>query len=381
MTVAARLRCLGSVILFAFQLAVLGGCGSNSGAKFCSGTCVAPTEFVYATELNDISSFSLSAVGIPTLLENQSGPNSSEGIVVDSSGKYLYVSDFANSNVDAFAINVSGGLTGIAGSPFSAGSSVGGIAVDPATKFLYVTLLNTAQVAGFSINSNGALSPISSSPFAAGDTPFQAVVDPTGMFLYVSNLNDSMGGISAYTIDPTSGALTAVAGSPFPTQANFPGPHGLAIGAGGKFLYVGMSGTVNANHVVSAFSIDRATGKLAQLAGSPFPTGNDPQGVATDPSGRFLFTANAVDSTVSAFTIDATSGGLTAVASSPFALQSAPNGLAVDPTGGYLLVASSGNNGLSVFSVTATSGVLSPIAGSPFSTGQGLSGVTVAKPH
>jgi 6-phosphogluconolactonase len=380
MTVAARLRVLGSVILFSFLLAVLGGCGSNSGAKFCSGTCVAPTEFVYGTALNDISSFSLSAVGIPTLSGNQSGPNSSEGIVVDSSGKYLYVSDFANSNVDAFAINASGGLTGIAGTPVPAGSSVGGIAVDPATKFLYVTLVNTAQVAGFSINSNGALTPIPNSPFPAGNTPFQAVVDPTGTFLYVSNLNDSMGGISAHKIDPVSGALNAVAGSPFPTQANFPGPNGLAIGAGGKFLYVGMSGTVNANDVVSAFSIDPATGALTQLAGSPFPTGNDPQGVTTDPSGKFLFTANAGDSTVSAFTIDATSGGLTAVGS-PFVLQGAPDGLAVDPTGGFLLVANSGNNGLSVFSINATSGVLSPITGSPFSTGQGLSRVAVAKPH
>jgi 6-phosphogluconolactonase len=380
MTVAARLRGLGSVILFSFPLAVLGGCGSNSGAKFCSGTCTVPTEFVYATELNDISSFSLSAVGIPTLLGNRAGPNSSEGIVVDASGKYLYASDFANSNVDAFAINASGGLTGIAGSPFSAGSSVGGIAVDPATKFLYVTLVNAAQVAGFSINSNGALTPIPNSPFPAGNTPFQAVVDPAGAFLYVSNLNDSMGGISAYTIDPVSGALTVVAGSPFPTQANFPGPHGLAIGAGGKFLYVGMSGSVNANDVVSAFSIDSATGALTQLAGSPFPTGNDPQGVATDPAGKFLFTANAGDSTVSAFTIDAGSGGLTVVGS-PVALQGAPDGLAVDPTGGFLLVTTSGNNGLAVFSVNPSSGVLTPISGSPFSTGQGLSGVAVAKPH
>jgi len=380
MTVAARLRCLGSVILFSFLLAVLGGCGTSSGTKLCSGTCTAPTEFVYATEPNDISSFSLSAVGIPTLLGNQSGPNSSQGILVDPSEKYLYVSDFANSSVDAFAINPSGGLTGIVKSPFSAGSPPGGIAVDPATKFLYVTLVNTAQVAGFTINSNGALTPIPNSPFPAGNTPFQAVVDPTGTFLYVSNLNDSMGGISAYMIDPASGALTAVAGSPFPTQANFPGPHGLAIGAGGKFLYVGMSGSVNANHVVSAFSIDPATGKLTQLAGSPFPTGNDPQGVATDPTGKFLFTANAGDNTVSAFTIDATSGGLTAVGS-PFALQGAPDGLAVDPTGGFLLVATSGNNGLAVFSVNLTSGVLTPISGSPFSTGQGLSGVAVAKPH
>lgn len=378
MRMGRRLSCSSSVVLF-FLLAVLGGCGGKSGTKACFGSCGAgPGEFLYATDLNDISSFSLSAGGTPTLLGSQSGPNSTLGIVADPSGKYLYVSDFANGNVDAFAISASGGLTAITNSPFSVGSSVGGIAVDLGTKFLYVTLVNTAQVAGFSIDSTGALTPIPNSPFPAGNTPFQAIVDPTGKFLYVSNLNDPMGAISAYTIDSTSGALTPVANSPFPTQANFPGPNGLAFGGGGKFLYVSMSGTVNWNNVVSGFSIDPSTGALTQLANSPFPTGNNPQRVATDPSGKFLFTANAQDSTVSGFTIDSTSGDLSAVANSPVALQGAPAGLVVDPTGGFLFVANSGTSGLSVFSVNASSGVLSPIAGSPFATSQGLTGVTVA---
>jgi DNA-binding beta-propeller fold protein YncE len=346
----------------------------------CFTNCTTPPlEFLYATELNDISSFSLSTAGTPTSTGNQAGPNSSQNIVADPSGKYLYVSDPANGNVDAFAIGAGGGLTAVQGSPFSAGSFTGGIAVDPATKFLYVTLVNTQEVAGFAINSNGGLTAVPNSPFPAGNTPFRAIVDPTGTFLYVSNLNDSRGGISAYTIDSTSGALTAIAGSPFSTQANFPGPNGLAIGGGGAFLYVGMSGSANSNNVISAFSIDPSTGKLTQLANSPFPTGNDPQGIATDPAGKFLFTANSQDSTVSAFTVDGTTGNLTQAANSPFALQGAPEGLAVDPEGGFLFVANSGNNGLSVFSVSASSGVAA-ITGSPFPTGQGLSGVAVAKP-
>jgi 6-phosphogluconolactonase len=381
MTVAWRLRCFGTMILFS-MLAVVAGCGPKSPTKACFGTCTAPAEFLYATALNQISSFSFSAVGVPTSLGSQAGPNSSLGIVADASGKYLYVSDFAN-GIDGFAINsTSGGLTAVPGSPFLTGSSVGGIAVDPSTKFLYVALLNNSQVAGFTINSStGALTPMLQSPFAAGNTPFQAVVDPSGKFLYVSNLNDSLGGISAYTIDPTSGALTPVAGSPFPTQSNFPGPNGLAIGGGGKFLYVGMSGTVNANNVVSAFSINTSSGALTQLAGSPFPTGSNPQRVATDAAGKFLFTANFQDNTVSAFAIDGTAGGLTAVAGSPFAVQGSPAGLVVDPTGGFLAVANSGNSGLSVFSLNSTSGVLSAVPGSPFSTGQGLSGVAVARTH
>ena len=61
------------------------------------------------------------------------------------------------------------------------------------------------------------------------------VVHPSGNFLHASNLNDSMGSISAYMIDPTTGALTQIAGSPFATQAGFPGPGRLAIEPGGGF--------------------------------------------------------------------------------------------------------------------------------------------------
>src|SRR5216683_4205057 len=258
----------------------------------------------------------------------------------------------------------------VTGSPFSAGPApgTGGITVDPGSKFLYATLMNSAAVAGFTINSStGALTPIAGSPFAAGNTPIQAIVDPSSKFLYVSNLNDSMGGISAYTIDSTTGALTPVAGSPFSTQANFPGPSGLAIGGGGKFLYVSMSGTVNANNGVSGFAIDSTTGTLTQIAGSPFTTGKDPVRVASDPAGRFLFTANSQDSTVSAFTIDSTSGGLTPVPGSPFATPlGAPEAVVVDPTGGLVYVGTAGTSGLFVFSVNATTGALSSVGGSPF---------------
>jgi len=275
-------------------------------------------------------------------------------------------------------------LTQITGSPFSAGPSPGGggITITPDANFLYTTLTNSSAVAGFSVSAgSGALTALASSPVAAGNTPFQAVVDPSGTFLYVSNYNDSMGGISAYTINPFTGDLVAVTGSPFPTEANFPGPNGLAIGGGGKFLYVGMLGTVNPNNGVFAFSIASGTGVLTPVSGSPFTTGSEPIRVATDPSGKLLFTANQLDNNVSAFTIDGTSGSLMPVPGSPFALPGSPAGLEVDPGGKFLYVTTSGNNGLSAFSIDASTGALSPVAGSPFATRGGFSGLAIAKPQ
>jgi 6-phosphogluconolactonase (cycloisomerase 2 family) len=298
----------------------------------------------------------------------------------------LYVSDFGNGEIDAFTINAStGGLTQLAGSPFSAGPvpGTGGLAIDPETRFLYV--LDSNGVLGYAINlGTGALTPIAGSPFP-GSSALHAIVDPTGKFLYASNNGDSMGTISAYVIDSTTGALTPIAGSPFATEANFPGPSGFAFGSGGKFLYVGMAGTANANNVVTGFAVDATTGALTQIGGSPFTTGKDPGQIATDSKGKLLFTANAQDNTVSAFTIDGTSGALTPAAGSPFSAGGAPVSLTVDPTGAFLYVgmqpsAIAGTSGLSVFSINKTSGVLTTTAGSPFAVGQFFYGVATARP-
>jgi len=325
------------------------------------------------TALDNISGFSIATSGSPTSFQNQAGPNQSIGIVAAASAKFLYVSDFENSTIQAFTINPSSGLLTPIGSPVAAGSppDAGGLAIDPGGKFLYVTLLNSSAVTGFSIDpATGALTPIPGSFAPAGNTPVQAIVDSSGKFLYVSNLNDSQGGISAYGIDSTTGDLIPIPGSPFPTQAGSPGPAAFAIGGGGKFFYVGMAGTANANNTISGFSIDPATGVLNQLAGSPFPAGQGPIRVATDSGGKFLFSANLLDDTVSAFTVNGTSGALGPVAGSPFPAHSAPVAVAVDPQGKFVYVANTGSGDLSVFSLNSTSGVLTPLSGSPFSTGQ-----------
>jgi DNA-binding beta-propeller fold protein YncE len=373
---------LFSLAAFA-TLVGLAGCGSFFQQHHGCGACAAPT-FLFASELNSVSGFTLSSSGTPSLVGSMAGPNSTEGIIVDKFALFLFASDFQNGAVDAFTINTSSGaLSVVAGSPFPAGPApgAGGLAIDPSTKFLYVTQMNSSAVAGFTIAAGtGVLTPIPGSPFPAGNTPIQAIVDPSGKFLYVSNLNDEFGTVSAYTIDSTTGVLSPIAGSPFPTQSNFPGPNRMAIGGGGKFLYVGMSGTVNANNSVSAFAIDPNTGALTQITGSPFLTGSDPQGIATDPSGKFLYTANLQDTTLSAFTVDGSSGTLTPISGFPYVTSSAPAALAVDPGGQFLYVGENSTNGIEAFTINATSGAITPVAGSPFAPGSAVNALATGRP-
>jgi len=58
----------------------------------------------------------------------------------------------------------------------------------------------------------------------AGSIPQRIAVDPTGKFVYLA-INGS-NNVSAYAIDPSTGALSAVSGSPFAAAR---GLRGVAI--------------------------------------------------------------------------------------------------------------------------------------------------------
>ena len=354
-------------------------------------------EFLYATSPNHVLGFTIDqstgALSAPSVV---AGPNQSTGITGTISLGHLYVSDFLNDTVVGFSANSStGALTPITGSPFSLGGTLpgaGGLSPFVADgPYFYATDLNARAVAGFSFNQNsGALTPVPGSPFAAGNTPVQAAQAGTqGKFLYVSDNGDSAGGILGFTINPNTGALTPMSGSPFPTgpAGSFPGPSALI--ANGNFLYVALAGTVNANHQIVVFSIDPNTGSLTPIAGSPFACGNDPLYMAIVPvitisSQSFLYTANIQDNTISAFTVNDTTGALTPVSGSPYSGASTLAGLAVSPiatnAGNFFLYAADQSGRILGYTIDGNTGALTPLAGSPFSTGNSPILLTIVSP-
>jgi DNA-binding beta-propeller fold protein YncE len=292
----------------------------------------------------------------------------------------LYVSDFLNNAVDVFSISNTGGLTAVSGSPFSLGGNsagAGGLALAAGIGSLYATDLNRGIVTAW-VSNQGALTAISGSPFTVGNTPERAVGVTTtigNQFLYVSNTNDSAGGISAFSINVTTGALTPVPGSPFATGAvgSFPGPAAMVFREfGGNFLYVALAGTANANNQIEAFVIDANTGALTPVPGSPFTTGKDPLHMTLDAPGNFLYTSNIQDNTISAFSFDSNTGALNPVPGSPFP----SGGLSVggmSAFSGSLYVADPQGNAIRGYVVDDTSatstGALTAMTGSPFKAG------------
>jgi len=89
--------------------------------------------------------------------------------------------------------------------------------------------------------------------------------------------NHDSNNISAYTIDQTSGALTAVG---TPVAAGL-GPSSIAIDPHGKFLVV----TNNVSDDVMSYTINQASGVLTPVVSQPsVVTGSNPRSVAIDPN-------------------------------------------------------------------------------------------------
>ena len=70
-----------------------------------------------------------------------------------------------------------------------------------------------------------------------------------------------------------------------------------------EFVYVANAGSNN----VSAYRIAE-NGALTPVAGSPFPAGSDPRCLAVDLFGLFVYVANAASNNVSAYSIGAKRG-------------------------------------------------------------------------
>jgi 6-phosphogluconolactonase len=295
-------------------------------------------------------------------------------VAVDPSGKFAYVVNEGDHNVSGYTINPSTGALTSIGSAVAAGGDPRSMAVDPTGKFAYVADFR-GNVLGYTIDpSTGVLTQVASSPFTAGQGPNSVAVDPSGKFAYVVNEDDNT--VSGYTINPTTGALTAIAGPPF--AAVF-GAIFVAVDPSGKFAYVANSSSSGQNGSVSAYTIDPSTGALTAI-GSPVMSGQGPQSVAVDPSGKFAYVTNAVDNTVSAYTIDPSTGVLTQVASSPFTAGQGPNSVAVDPSGKFAYVANFSGNSVSGYTIDPSTGALTSI-GSAFAAGGEPFSVAIITPH
>lgn len=309
----------------------------------------------------------LSVIGTPTATAGR--PTS---VTADIMAGYLYATNEVTDNVSAFAINSStGSLTEISGSPFSIETDPNGpetgpqsISIDPSGRFAYVAN-STDTLSAYSIDSStGALTLLSGSPFATGNNPSSVVVDPTGRYLYTANINSD--DVSAFSINTSTGALGSIG-----TIAAENAPNSIAADPSGRFIYVANVGIGAYN--ISAYAINPLTGALSPITGSPFPAGSAPFSITVDPLGEFVYVANQFSQNVTPYTINQSTGALTIGTS--VLTESSPQSVTVDPSGRYVYVANYGASSVSAYTINSGSGALTS-TGSSTATGSSPRSVT-----
>jgi 6-phosphogluconolactonase (cycloisomerase 2 family) len=182
-------------------------------------------------------------------------------------------------------------------------------------------------------------------------------------FAYVG----SQTGIYCFAIDAISGALV-----PFDNVRCATGfLVGVATDPSGRYVYA----TNAVSTQIHPYSINQATGALTRIPGAELPSGANPVSATVDPSGSFVYLGNYGGPAVSAYAIDGVTGAVAAVPGSPFAGGMGTNKVTVDPTGQFLYTANQNSRDVSAFTIDSGTGALSPIAGSPFA----LSGNAIAQ--
>jgi 6-phosphogluconolactonase (cycloisomerase 2 family) len=246
-----------------------------------------------------------------------------------------------------------------------------------ASRFIFGTPgFESGSIQAGVINSNGSVSAVAGSPFDEGlGTPsiIQVTADPKGRFVYVLNVNSSAAGqmignpgIGEFAVNRATGALSRVPGSPIVFPAN--NDNLMAVDGTGRFLFEpnGFAGSPGTGFDV--YLIDQSTGALTLTSST---SNGAPVGSFTVASadGRFLF--NSGNGLVEVFSIDTASGQLVVVPGTPTSTAGSAGPMATTGDGRFLYIANQNQGTVAVFSV-ADNGALSLVTGSPFAVDSGV---------
>ena len=323
--------------------------------------------FLYVTNAadNTLSSYSVDATtGALTVIGAATATGASPHAIVgvqypfytDSEVKRnVFVGNEGSNDVSAFAVNnTTGALTAVPGSPFPAGIDPQAMTVNVGDFSLYVMNAGSDTLSTYGIDpSTGSLA--EASTIAAGKSP-ASILWSYG-YMFVANHGGS-NDISAFETGPPP-----VRKSSFPVGGN-PLSLALAVGAGGVFLYSANPDATNPS--ISGFSIDPTTGALSPLSGSPFPLPVSHY-IAADLTGAYLYVTSGAN--VVGYSIEANTGALTALAGFPVTAGADAYSITIDPTDRFLYVTDDGAAHVSGFRLDASTGALTPMSGSPFPTG------------
>jgi DNA-binding beta-propeller fold protein YncE len=291
----------------------------------------------------------LASIGPPVLSHDEAA----HSVTIDPFGKFAYVANWGQGDtagsVAAYTIDATTGaltFTGTTDGVCPGLCAPWSVVADPSGKFAYVANeggFAPTGVSMFTIDATtGALTLIGT--IAAGGRAVSVAVDPLSKFAYVPTES----GVSMYTINDIGGDLTSIGSIAAGTN-----PVSVAVDPKGTFAYVTNSGSND----VSMYSFNATTGALTSIG--TIAAGSTPTSVAIDPSGKFTYVANSGSNDVSMYSINATTGALVSIGT--IAAGSTPTSVAIHPSGKFAYVTNSGSNNVSMYSIDAATGALTLI--------------------
>ena len=352
----------GSSNSLTLTIAATGGVSPHSIAVDPTGNFA----YVANSGSNNISMYTINTTtGVLTLIGMIAAGIGPASVAVDRSAKFVYVANESNfddlvGNVSMYTIESSTGTLTSIGSPVAADFGAHSVAIDPLSKFVYVANDGIFEETGGSLSTyiaNDTTGVLMTTATINGVcpglcAPYSVIVDPSGKFVYVANEGGfAPTGVSMFTIDATTGALTSIG-----TVGAGGRAVSVAVDPTGKFVYVTniSNGFPGENNIVSMFTIDATTGALTSIG--TIAAGTYPVSVVVDPTGKFAYVANSNSNDVSMYTINGTTGALTSTGT--IAAGSAPTSIAIHPSGKFAYVTNSGSNNVSMYSIDGATGAL-----------------------
>lgn len=244
----------------------------EAGPAYTSGVAISPDESsVYVANFNSgtISQNSRSTtteaiVSLPA--SSVYYGNHPAAVTVSPDGTSLYAVSHDGGGATLYSRNVTtGALTLVGGSGASIPTNTTGVYVSPDNKSVYVFGVFSSSIGQSSRNtSTGVLTGLGSPTIATAAGAKQIVVAPDGTSLYITNSSGSgsLGVVSQYSRNISTGALTAL--SPSTVNTDFD-PYGIVISSDGAYVYVSNVGDVSGNASIYIYSRNTSTGALTFL--------------------------------------------------------------------------------------------------------------------
>jgi 6-phosphogluconolactonase (cycloisomerase 2 family) len=242
------------------------------------------------------------------------------GVATDISDQWAFLSDSTNGVIYTYAHSNAGFWNLIPYAPsgqptftsFAAGAGAGPLAVDPAGRLLYVGNQGANTISAFQyFGTTPELNVVTGSPYPLAAKPVALTLAPNGLFLYVATDQQ----LSVYGVDYFNGGkLTLLGVKTLPVQLT-----SIAAEPSGRYVYAADSTGI------TGFSVNSTTGALTSIGSGPGITLANCNGIWAEPSGKYLYASTSTSNSGAVFAYQINpDGSLTALATNPVASSNQP---------------------------------------------------------